>query len=121
MPGDCGKVLILRLQDKDLALRLGDALGAKGFWAGTWFRSLETDRHIYQNWWPVLNKRGHVDPRQDPYKTTPAGRAVRYSRSMCPRTLDLLGRSISVPINPAWSGARINEIIRLVDRTARSL
>lgn len=121
LAGDCGKVLILRLADKDLALRLGDALGAKGFWAGTWFRSLETDRHIYQNWWPVLNKRGHVDPRQDPYRTTPAGRAVRYRKDMCPRTLDLLGRSISVPINPDWSRARTDAIIRLVDRTARAL
>ncbi|MEK7767470.1 MAG: aminotransferase class I/II-fold pyridoxal phosphate-dependent enzyme, partial [bacterium] len=52
LAGDCGKVLILRLAEPRLALKLGDALGAKGLWCGTWFRSLETDRHIYQNWWP---------------------------------------------------------------------
>lgn len=121
LAGDCGKTVILRVESPRLALKLGDALAAKGFWCGTWFRSLETDRHIYQNWWPVLNKRGHFDPRQDPYKTTPNGRAIRYSRDMCPRTLDLLGRSVAVNIDPGWTRAREREVIRLVDRTARTI
>lgn len=121
LAGDCGKVVILRLESHQRALRLGDALGAKGFWCGTWFRSLESDRHIYQNWWPILNKRGHIDPRQDPYKTTPNGRAIRYSKDMCPRTLDLLGRSVVIHIQPDWSPRRVDEVIRLVDTTARSV
>ncbi len=119
--GDCGKVLVLRLSEPELAIRLADALGSKGVGVQSWFRSLESDRHIYQNWWPVLGKRGHFDPRQDPYRTTPAGRRVRYSRKMCPRTLDYLGRSVAVHISPAWSAGRIDSVISTVEKTARSI
>lgn len=121
LKGDCGKALVLRLADAALAARLADRLNAAGVPTSSWFRSLESDRHIYQNWWPILSKRGHIDPRQDPYRTTPAGRAVRYDRKMCPRTLDLLGRSVAINIAPAWSGRRVGRVLLAVDRAARAL
>ncbi len=121
LKGDCGKSLILRLEDPKLATSLADALNEKGVSTQSWFCSLESDRHIYQNWWPILSKRGHIDPRQNPYRTTPAGRAIRYDRGMCPRTLDLLGRSIAINISPRWSRTKIDRAIATIDRTACQL
>ncbi len=68
---------MLRLDDSKLATRLADGLSAKGVPVQSWFRSLESDRHIYQNWWPILSKRGDIDPRRNPYRITAAGRRVR--------------------------------------------
>ena len=121
LEGDCGKCVILRLTDSKKAIALADRLNAGGVETASWFRSLSTDRHIYQNWWPVLSKRGNIDPRQNPYLTTPAGRAVRYSRDMCPRTLDLLGRSISVQIKPGWGRRRLEAVARTVEREVARL
>jgi len=121
LAGDCGKCVILRLNDPGKAIRLADRLNTRGVETASWFRSLSSDRHIYQNWWPILAKRGHIDPRQDPYRTTPAGRAVRYSRDMCPRTLDLLGRSVSVQIRPGWGRRKLETMARTVEREAAGL
>lgn len=121
MAGDCGKVVILRLDSAARATLLADRLNARGVLAHSWFRSLENDRHIYTTWDCVLKKRGHFDPRQDPYRTTPAGRAIRYSRDMCPRVLDLLRRSVALLIEPQWSVSRAGAVIKVVDRTARAV
>ncbi len=121
LAGDCGKALFLRVESRGFATRLADALERKGVGTHSWFRSLESDRHIYRNWWPIMNKRGHYDRRQDPYRTTPAGRAVRYSQDMAPRCLDLLGRTVAVNIDPSWSRARERAVLGIVDRTARSI
>lgn len=121
LAGDCGKTLMLRLADSELATRFADRLGAGGVPVQSWFRSLESDRHIYQNWWPILSKRGDIDPRRDPYRITAAGRRVRYSRGMCPRTLDLLGRTVAVHISPDWSRRRLDRVVSTIDRLAREL
>lgn len=119
--GDCGKCIILRLEDSRLAISLADRLNRRGVDTASWFRSLSSDRHIYQNWWPILSKRGNIDPRQDPYLTTPAGRAVRYSRDMCPRTLDLLGRSVSVQIFPGWDRRKLDAVAGAIEEEAGKL
>ena len=121
LKGDCGKALVLRLADPGTTRRLAAALDAKGLSIQSWFKSLESDRHIYRNWWPVMRKNGHFDPRQDPYKVTPAGRAVRYSMDMCPRTIDLLSRSIGVAISPGWSRAKVDSVVSTIEKTARTI
>ncbi len=120
LAGDCGKVVVLRTGAPAIATKLADLLNARGVPTSSWFRDLNSDRHIYQNWWPILNKRGHIDPRQDPYKTTEAGLKVAYSKRMAPRCLDLLGRSVCIVIHPSWNDARVRQVIETVDRTARS-
>ncbi len=55
------------------------------------FRPIETDRHVYSNWEPVLNKQAH-HPGVNPW--TLAGRKYEYSKDMCPQTLDVLSRTV---------------------------
>ena len=121
LKGDCGKCVILRLAEPALAIRLADRLNARGVDTASWFRSLNSDRHIYQNWWPILGKRGNIDPRQDPYRTTMAGRRIRYSRDMCPRTLDLLAHSVAVQIYPGWTARKLEKVADEIGRVAEKL
>lgn len=121
LKGDCGKALFLRVHDRAFATRFANALERKGVAVHSWFRSLESDRHIYRNWWPIMHKHGHFDPRQDPYRTTESGRKVRYTLDMAPRCLDLLGRTVAVSIDPSWSRARESEVLRTIERTVRTV
>ncbi|MES2201675.1 MAG: DegT/DnrJ/EryC1/StrS family aminotransferase [candidate division FCPU426 bacterium] len=121
LEGDCGKSLVLRLENAKSAQKLCDRLNAQGVPASSWFRSLQSDRHIYYSWKPVLEKRGHYDPRQDPYKITAAGRKIRYDKNMCPRTLDLLARSMTVNIHPDWTPQKTDAVLKSVESAAQTL
>lgn len=50
-------------------------------------------RHIYTNWEPVM-KQQVFHEKMNPYKW--ANREIKYSGDMCPKTLDILSRSIAM-------------------------
>jgi hypothetical protein len=108
----------LRLKDARLATKFANRLKAQGVPASSWFRDLKSDRHIYTTWTPILEKCGSYDPRQDPFKTTAAGRKVKYSKDMCPRTVDYLSRSVAVHLSPAWSKGKVDRVLTTIERTA---
>ncbi|MFA6430038.1 MAG: DegT/DnrJ/EryC1/StrS family aminotransferase [Patescibacteria group bacterium] len=56
--------------------------------------ALDSGRHVYTNWEPLLNQ-GVFHPKMNPYKW--AKRKITYSVDMCPRTLKNLGRTCFVP------------------------
>jgi dTDP-4-amino-4,6-dideoxygalactose transaminase len=58
-------------------------------------RLIDTGRHVYTNWEPIVNRRTY-DERVNPW----AGSDADYSSDACPRTLDILSRSCSVSVNP---------------------
>lgn len=60
-------------------------------------RLIDTDRHVYTNWSPVVERRFHHAP-PDPLSSHP--RAVNYAADVCPRTLSLLARSCRVALPP---------------------
>jgi 8-amino-3,8-dideoxy-alpha-D-manno-octulosonate transaminase len=95
--GDCGIVLVLFLPNPDEAKRFAAALKAEGCGCGTMYSGEFPDRHIYAYWDHILAKQGY-SPNDNPW-THPAYKGhVEYSKDMCPRTLDLLGRAVAVPI-----------------------
>jgi len=75
-------------------------------------RPLDTGRHVYVNWTPILEKHGAFHPKMDPYRL--ARRKIQYDKDMCRRSLDILGRTVtlSVPYNLTVTEVR---------RSARSL
>jgi dTDP-4-amino-4,6-dideoxygalactose transaminase len=62
-------------------------------------RLIDTDRHIYTNWVPVLTQRSFHD-RMDPFKW--AHRDIKYSADMCRATLDILERSCRVSLGAQY-------------------
>lgn len=75
------------------------------------FRPIETDRHVYTNWEPILKKRPR-HPKMNPWKW--AKRDISYSKDMCPQTLDLLARTVCLP-------TPLEPTVRDVRATARAL
>ena len=56
-----------------------------------------------------------------PWSVVPEGELPKYSRDMCPRTLDLLGRSIHIEINHNYSDEDCNAIALGINRVLRRL
>lgn len=54
---------------------------------------IDSGRHVYSNWEPLMKKQVFHE-KMDPYKW--ANRDMEYSKDMCPRTLDILGRSFVI-------------------------
>jgi 8-amino-3,8-dideoxy-alpha-D-manno-octulosonate transaminase len=113
--GDIGTIFCFFLPDADTAKRFSAALNAEGVKNGTIFDKTIPDRHIYRHWDYVMEKRTS-DHTGWPW--TAAHREIEYSKDMLPKTLELLGRSITIGINQHWSEGQaelVAEAIRKVD------
>jgi dTDP-4-amino-4,6-dideoxygalactose transaminase len=104
--GDCGTTLAFQFDTVDEAIAFETKIGG--------LRPINTNKHVYCNWTPVLEKRGaHVnayDPFQNPQN---AGLNMNYTPDMCKTSLDILSRSVYFPVNPDWTKEQIREKIEL--------
>ncbi len=96
--GDTAICLIMFLPNADLTRRAIEELHAEGVPAGGVYDSKVRDWHIYTYWDHIIEKKS-VAPDRLPWSAVPAEELPKYSRAMCPRTLDLLGRSVHIEIN----------------------
>jgi 8-amino-3,8-dideoxy-alpha-D-manno-octulosonate transaminase len=86
------------------AERLVSALQAEGVGCGTRGRSDRRDWHIYKYVSAIMEKMPATSdacPWRDPRTGEEA--PVEYSPDMCPRTLDLLSRHVTVGVNQWWT------------------
>lgn len=86
------------------AEEISSALSAEGVGAGTRGTSTRPDWHYYQYMEMILNK---VPATSDgcPWDCPKAGEAakINYYFDMCPRTIDLTSRHVSVGVNQWWT------------------
>ncbi len=96
--GDTGVSASVIVHDKELAIGYAHALKAEGAEAATVYNDGFPDRHIYTYWDSILEKRSH-HPSGYPWNDPSYKGNVEYSKDMCPRTLDILGRSLRFDFN----------------------
>lgn len=103
--GDCGTTAAFAFGSEEEARRFSSADGVKGT------LPIDTGKHVYTHWAPVLEKRGAFHPLADPFKME-ANRDLnhRYAADMCPKTLDILSRTVYVGVNPDWTPADIDKV-----------
>lgn len=102
--GDCGTTLALRFDtaEKANAVAKGENV------CGT--VPIYTGKHVYKNWTPIMEKRGAFHPLMDPFKMEANKDIVPdYNESMCPKTLDLLARTVYVGIDPNATSQTLDE------------
>jgi dTDP-4-amino-4,6-dideoxygalactose transaminase len=80
----------------------------------------KTGRHTYTEWDQVLMGMGAAHPEMNPYNH-PANAECRrtYTRDMCARSLDILNRTVMVPMHPAHSAEETEAIIHNIEVAAR--
>jgi dTDP-4-amino-4,6-dideoxygalactose transaminase len=73
---------------------------------------INSSRHVYSDWEAIMQKRGHLNPLMDPFKFE-ANRDIipDYTHDMCPKSLDILSRAVSIPLSPDKTEAELDEVI----------
>ena len=107
--GDCGTTLALRFDTAEKAAAFATAEGIGGT------VPINTGKHVYCNWTPIMNKVGALHPLMDPFKME-ANRDIvpDYRADMCPKTLDLLARTVYISIDPDWTDEALQAKIEAV-------
>ena len=116
--GDTGICLVMFLPDVNTTRKALQALQAEGVPAGGIYDSKIRDWHVYYYWEHILDRKT-VSSDGLPWSAVPENELPKYSRDMCPRTLELLSRTILVDIDYNYSdsdcaviAAGINKVMR---------
>jgi len=113
--GDAGTHVVVLLPDADTAQRAIQAAKAEGVPAGGVYDKDVRDWHIYYHWEHILERKA-VSPDGLPWSVVPEAELPRYSKDMCPRTLDILGRSLHVAVRPHYTDEECDMIAAAVNR-----
>lgn len=91
--GDLGTTLAFRFESEKEAREFGERTGG--------YLPIDTGKHVYSNWTAIMNKRGAFHPLMDPFKMEANKDILQdYSPDMCPKTLDLLSRTVYFMLSP---------------------
>lgn len=114
--GDCGLVIPIKFDSAEKAFAFAKAPGIGGT------VPINTGKHIYKNWVPIMNKKGALNPLMDPFKMQ-ANRNIipDYKEDMCPKTLDILSKVVYVYIDPEWTDEQRDNRIAFLRNTLKSL
>jgi dTDP-4-amino-4,6-dideoxygalactose transaminase len=117
--GDCGTTLGLAFKSEKETRTFLRLLRENGVGAST---PIDSGRHVYSNWDPILEKRGSYHPALNAY-LRPENKAskVKYSKDMCPRTLDLLARAVFIGISPNWTQQHVRRRIEACKQAALAM
>jgi dTDP-4-amino-4,6-dideoxygalactose transaminase len=118
--GDTCICLILFLKDADTTRKAMHAMQAQGVPAGGIYDQKVRDWHIYAYWDHILEKK-HAAPDGLPWSAVPESELPRYSKEMCPRTLDLLSRAIMVDIHWQYSDEDCDNIALGINRALKEV
>jgi len=116
LDGDCGTHVGFLFKSEEESRRFIDLLRENGVATST---PIDSGRHIYSNWDPILEKRGAHHPEMNPYnmRANKSSR-VEYTKDMCPNTLDILARTVMLGTHPSWDAKHVNRIIRACEKAA---
>jgi 8-amino-3,8-dideoxy-alpha-D-manno-octulosonate transaminase len=117
--GDTATNLVMFLPNAEVTRKAMEALKAEGVPAGGIYDSTVRDWHIYTYWDHVLQRRS-VAADGLPWSAVPKDELPKYSRDMCPRALDLLGRSVVVEPNWHYSDQDCQAVARGINKVLRA-
>lgn len=96
--GDTGICLIIFMPDPEITKKVLVALKAEGVPCGGIYDTKIRDWHIYKYWDHIIQYKSVCHDRL-PWSGVPANELPKYSKDMCPRSLNLLSRAILVDID----------------------
>lgn len=107
--GDCATTLSILFDTKEKAEAFAASDGVHGS------VPINTGKHIYKNWTAIMEKRGAYNPLMDPFKMEANKDIVPdYREDMCPKTLDILSRTVYINISADMDDNRIDSVISAV-------
>ncbi|MGC8782761.1 MAG: DegT/DnrJ/EryC1/StrS family aminotransferase [Armatimonadota bacterium] len=102
--GDCGVVVAFQFDSEADARAFAQQVGG-------WL-PIDSGKHVYSNWEPLLAKRIMHHPDMNPFNhPRNQGLRTKYTPDMCPRTLDILKRTVFLSLHPDWSEEEVSRRI----------
>lgn len=118
--GDCGINLAFYMSGADEAQRIAAVMKAEGVPCGTRFSKEIPDRHIFYHWNYIMEKRTpHLNGF--PWSGEDADHPVEYSRDMCPRTVDILSRAVTIGITQVMTDEYVEQLCSAVKKVADAM
>lgn len=114
--GDCGVALTLQFKNEATARAFIAAPGVGGLVL------IDHDKHIYTNWTPLREKLSSHHPDMNPFNF-PKNKGLRadYTDSACPRTLEILRRTVYVSTHPDWTDEQLKAKAEALKAAAKAL
>jgi len=89
--GDCGVLTAVQVESLARLRAVQGTLKERGLSASS---PIDSGMHVYSNWEPILAQRAAHHPALNAFRLT--GRRYTYTPDMCPRTTDVLSRTLFV-------------------------
>ena len=105
--GDCSTTLTLKFKSEEEAKKVA---GNSKFGITI---PINTGKHVYTEWTPILEKKGALHPLMNPFNME-ANKHVEYSKDMCPKTLELLKCTGHLSISPIWSEQTVKDVASML-------
>jgi 8-amino-3,8-dideoxy-alpha-D-manno-octulosonate transaminase len=118
--GDTGICLVMFLPTAEQTRRALEAMQAEGVPAGGIYDSKIRDWHVYSYWEHILDRKA-VARDGLPWSAVSADQLPKYTRDMCPRTLDLLSRAILLDIHCDFSSQDCAAIALGINKVLRTI
>ena len=96
--GDTGICLVMFLPNADVTKKVLPALKAEGVPCGGIYDSKVRDWHTYNYWEHILQYKS-VSTDKLPWSGVSQNELPKYSKDMCPKTLDLLSKAILIDVD----------------------
>jgi dTDP-4-amino-4,6-dideoxygalactose transaminase len=111
-----GIVAVFQFRDEITARSFAGHEGVNG-----WL-PIDSGKHIYSNWEPILEKRVGAHPALNPFNL-PQNKHLRtdYAKDMCPATLDICRRTVCINLNPDWTDDEIEQRIEACRKAGEQL
>ena len=106
--GDCGTTLAFWFDTEYEAIEFKRKADTAGYPAT---RPIDTGKHVYTNWTPIMNKKGAFNPAFAPFLME-ATRDLnhRYTPDMCAKSLEYLKRAVYIMVDPDMDERGLNKL-----------
>ena len=112
--GDCATTLAFSFDSEEKARAFATAEGIGGT------LPIDTGKHIYTNWKPILQKRGAFHPLMDPFKMEANKDIIPdYRADMCTSTLEKLSKVVYIGIHPDETKESLDKRIEFIKAALR--
>ena len=113
---ECGTHLGFVFESEDEARAFASRLKEK---VGKVFLPIDTGRHVYTRWDPILRKQGAHHPALNPFNLAEnKALNIEYSEDMCPQSLDILSRSVLIGMHPDNDSGKVAEMAEAIREAA---
>ena len=112
--GDCGTTVAILTDTAEKATAVAASEGVYGV------VPITTGKHIYNNWTPIMNKKGAFNPLMDPFLMEANKDIIPdYRANDCPKTLDLLAKVVYIWVDPDWTKSDMDAKITAIRKAIK--